>query len=112
MSIRQASNMMRTHSYIHQLCRPAGRAHNSQQMDAEQLEERIARVGRDHESGASELVGEVMSILSAALKAGVPLAPLCRALIHAQPSMAPVWSAVSAALGAPSAEVFGRYILA
>jgi len=80
-------------------------------MTAEGLNDRVARVAGDRQSGASELAAEALSILSAAISAGVALAPLGRALMHAQPSMAPVWNAVRAALGAQSPEVLSRYVL-
>lgn len=64
----------------------------------DQLQQRIARVASDRESGASEILDEVIGILREARAAGVPLAPVAQAVVRAQPSMAPVWNAALAAL--------------
>jgi translation initiation factor 2B subunit (eIF-2B alpha/beta/delta family) len=80
-------------------------------MTAEQLHGRIERLASDRQSGASELVGEVLAILTDAFQNRIPLLPLGRALVHAQPSMAPVWNAVRAALTALSLEDFTEYTL-
>jgi translation initiation factor 2B subunit (eIF-2B alpha/beta/delta family) len=59
---------------------------------------RIAQLASDRESGASEIVDEAIAILRDALAAGTPMLPVARAVCRAQPSMAPVWNAVLAAL--------------
>jgi translation initiation factor 2B subunit (eIF-2B alpha/beta/delta family) len=63
------------------------------------LEQRIARLGSDRESGASEILGEVLDIFREALAAGAPLMPVARGVCRAQPSMAPVWNAALELLG-------------
>ena len=65
-------------------------------MDA--LNRRIAALASDRASGASEILDEVVAILHEALRSGVPLAPVARALCRAQPAMAPVWNAALEAL--------------
>lgn len=64
------------------------------------LNRRVDLIASDRESGASEILDEVFGILRDALGAAVPIRPLARALIRAQPSMASVWSAVAQALAA------------
>jgi translation initiation factor 2B subunit (eIF-2B alpha/beta/delta family) len=76
----------------------------------ESLNGRVARIAADHRSGASELVVEVISLLTDALGSGAPLRPLAVSLVNAQPSMAPVWNAVRAALTASSPTDFERYV--
>ncbi|MBM3817805.1 MAG: hypothetical protein FJW14_02130 [Acidimicrobiia bacterium] len=66
-------------------------------MDA--LNRRIALLASDRESGASDILDQVVAILRDAVAAGVPLPPVARALCRAQPSMAPVWNAALEVLG-------------
>lgn len=73
------------------------------------LNSRVAGIGADRTSGAAELQAEVLSILSEALARGIDLLPLARALLEAQPSMAPVWNAIRAAVAAPTPESFQQY---
>jgi translation initiation factor 2B subunit (eIF-2B alpha/beta/delta family) len=72
-----------------------------------ELEPRIRRIAADRESGASELLDEVIAVLRDALSAGVAIGPVARAVCRAQPSMAPVWNAALAAVAAP--ERFERF---
>lgn len=58
-----------------------------------ELDVRIARLARDNTSGASEILEEAIAILRSAAAAQLPLLPLARALVRAQPSMASVWNA-------------------
>ncbi len=51
----------------------------------------------------------MIAVLTAALNGREPLAPLGRALLKAQPSMASVWNAVRAALSADDVGVFLQY---
>lgn len=62
------------------------------------FDQRITLLASDRESGASEILDEVIGILRDALAAGVPLLPVARGLVRAQPSMASVWNAVMEAL--------------
>lgn len=78
-------------------------------MDVDSLNRRVGRIAADRESGASELMVEVLAVLEEALTAGQPIAPIARALVQSQPSMAPVWNAARAALAAPDAATFHRY---
>ena len=64
--------------------------------------QRIQRVADDRDSGASELLDEVIAVLRDALQAGVTIAPVARAVCRAQPSMAPVWNAALAAVASAS----------
>ena len=59
----------------------------------EPFEQRIALLASDRESGASEILDEVLGVFRDAIAAGVPLLPVARALCRAQPSMASVWNA-------------------
>jgi translation initiation factor 2B subunit (eIF-2B alpha/beta/delta family) len=59
---------------------------------ADALNSRIALLRSDRESGASEIVDEVLAIYREALAAHVPLAPLARAICRAQPTMASLWN--------------------
>ena len=59
----------------------------------EPLEQRIALLASDRQSGASEILEEVLGIFRDAIAAGVPLLPIARAVCRAQPSMASVWNA-------------------
>ena len=49
-------------------------------------------------------------MLSDALQAGTPIPPLAAALLAAQPSMAPMWNAVRAALTARAPDEFGYHV--
>ena len=62
----------------------------------------------DRESGASEILEEVLAVLRDAAAVGGPLLPIARGLVRAQPSRASVWNAALEALageggGAPPA---------
>ena len=63
-----------------------------------ELQKRIARLAADRESGASEILEDVIAILRAAMTADADLHEVAEALRKAQPSMAPVWNATAAAL--------------
>ena len=63
-----------------------------------ELEKRIARIAADRESGASEILDDVIGTLREAIVGGDDLTALAAALREAQPSMAPVWHATNAAL--------------
>ncbi len=57
------------------------------------FEARIALLASDRESGASEILDELLGVFRDAVAAGVPLLPVARAACRAQPSMASVWNA-------------------
>ena len=57
------------------------------------FEQRIALLASDRESGASEILDEVVGVLRDAIAGGVSLLPVARALCRAQSSMASVWNA-------------------
>lgn len=64
-----------------------------------ELEQRIALLASDRESGASEILDEAIDILRAALAAGnAPAA--ARSLCRGQPSMASIWNAALTAMAA------------
>ena len=70
----------------------------------------MALLASDRESGASEILDEVIAILQDTRRSGVPLKPVARALVRAQPSMAPVWNAVLEAVASESRpERFDRF---
>jgi translation initiation factor eIF-2B subunit delta len=54
---------------------------------------RIDRVAANRESGAAELLTDVLAILTDALRTGQPMRPIARAVCRAQPAMAPLWNA-------------------
>ena len=60
--------------------------------------DRIAHLAADRESGASAILGVAIAILRDAIGAGADVTGIARALVRAQPSMAPVWNAALAAL--------------
>ncbi len=64
------------------------------------LEDRISRLAAERVAGASEVLDEVLAILGTCLRDGHPVLPVARALCHAQPSMAAVWSAALEAITA------------
>ena len=75
-----------------------------------ELERRLALIAADRDSGASEILDEVLGVLRDALAAGVPMKPVARAVCRAQPCMAPVWSAALEALASVQApERFERF---
>ena len=77
-----------------------------------ELKRRIAGIASDRESGASEILDEVIGVLRDALAAGTPMTAVARAICRAQPSMAPVWNAALEALAsAPAPERFERFAL-
>jgi hypothetical protein len=73
----------------------------------DQLARRIQILAANRDSGASELLDEVILVLRDALTTRVPIAPLARAVCRAQPGMGPVWNAALAALS--GAEAFERF---
>jgi translation initiation factor 2B subunit (eIF-2B alpha/beta/delta family) len=58
-----------------------------------ELERRIALVASDRESGASEILVDVIAILQEAVRTAQPITYISRALCRAQPTMASVWNA-------------------
>ena len=62
------------------------------------LERRIAEIAADRESGASEILDRTLAVLRDAIAALDDLDTVAAALRAAQPSMAPVWNATTAAL--------------
>lgn len=62
--------------------------------------DRIAHLAADRVSGASEILARTIDILREALAADADVLSIARALVRAQPSMAPVWNAALAALAA------------
>jgi translation initiation factor 2B subunit (eIF-2B alpha/beta/delta family) len=76
-----------------------------------ELARRIAHIAADRESGASEVLDEVIGVLRDALAMGAPMTPVARAVCNAQPSMAPVWNAALEALAAShSPQRFERFV--
>jgi translation initiation factor eIF-2B subunit delta len=63
-----------------------------------ELRKRIDLIAADRESGASEILQDVLAILRTAMVARADLHEVSEALRRAQPSMAPVWNATAAAL--------------
>jgi translation initiation factor 2B subunit (eIF-2B alpha/beta/delta family) len=63
-----------------------------------ELEQRIAAVAADRESGASQILERVIAILRHAIAQHEDLQAVAVGLQKAQPSMAPVWNAARAAL--------------
>lgn len=57
------------------------------------LHQRIALLASDRESGASEILDEVIRVFRDAAATRVPLLPVARAACRAQPAMASVWNA-------------------
>ena len=57
------------------------------------IDQRIALLASDRESGASEILDEVIGILRDALASGEPPLAVARAVCRAQPAMASVWNA-------------------
>ena len=74
-----------------------------------ELKLRIERVAADRESGASDILDEVIGILAAARAGHVAIAPVAGAICRAQPSLAPVWNAALEAVAAQHAS--GRFDL-
>ena len=75
------------------------------------MDARITRIAADRQSGASELLDEVVAVLRDALARGDDMAEVSRALCRAQPSMAPVWNAALEAMAAREApERFERFL--
>lgn len=64
----------------------------------EALNTRIALLASDRESGASEILDEVLAIFREALAANVPLTPIARAICRAQPTMGSLWNLAFEAL--------------
>jgi len=71
---------------------------------ADELNRRIAQIAADNSSGASEILNDVVAILRDGRDAGLPLLPLARALVRAQPTMASVWNAAVSAMASRDAE--------
>lgn len=65
------------------------------------VSDRIAALAADRVSGASAILDRAIEILREALAGGADLTETARALVRAQPSMAPVWNAALAALAGP-----------
>jgi translation initiation factor 2B subunit (eIF-2B alpha/beta/delta family) len=76
----------------------------------ESLHSRIAQNAADRGSGASSLVLAALAVLKDARATDEPVRPLAAALLQAQPSMAPIWNAIRAALVAGSPAEFERYV--
>lgn len=66
------------------------------------IPERIAELAADRLSGASALVARAIEILRDALAGEADVIDTARALVRAQPSMAPMWNAALAALVGPA----------
>jgi len=78
---------------------------------SEKLLSRVAAVASNRADGASGIAAQVIAILADGVAEGGDLAPLARALVQAQPSMAPVWNLVRHALAAAeSPTVFQDYV--
>ena len=60
--------------------------------------QRIAAIAVERVSGASDILARSIEILREALAAGADAPTIARALVRAQPSMAPVWNAALAAV--------------
>ena len=76
-----------------------------------ELGRRIDLIAADRESGASEILDEVIGVLRDALAMGAPMTPVARAVCNAQPSMAPVWNAALEALATShSPQRFERFV--
>jgi translation initiation factor 2B subunit (eIF-2B alpha/beta/delta family) len=76
-----------------------------------ELARRVSAVASNREAGASAILDEVIAILTTARDRGIELTPLARLLTSAQPSMAPVWNAVLAALASDrDPDRFGRFV--
>jgi translation initiation factor 2B subunit (eIF-2B alpha/beta/delta family) len=60
--------------------------------------ERIAALAADRESGASKIVERAIGILRDGFSADADIQGIARAVVRAQPSMAPVWNAALAAV--------------
>lgn len=69
-------------------------------MTAAELIQQAERLAHDQESGASEILDAATSLLNEALMRAIPVQPLARALLRAQPAMAPIWTAVAEAVAA------------
>jgi translation initiation factor 2B subunit (eIF-2B alpha/beta/delta family) len=75
-----------------------------------ELERRIGRIAANRESGASEILDEVIGVLRDALARGAAIDLVARAVCQAQPSMAPVWNAALEALASTETpERFERF---
>lgn len=75
------------------------------------LDQRIAALSSNRESGASAILDEVLAILGTARERGILTRPLARSLTGAQPSMAPVWNAALAAIASDRhPERFDRFV--
>jgi ribose 1,5-bisphosphate isomerase len=75
-----------------------------------ELDRRIALLALDRESGASEILDEVIRVLRDAMARGASVPLIARALCRAQPSMAPVWNAaLEAVASARSPQRFERF---
>lgn len=76
-----------------------------------ELARRVSAIALNRDSGASAILDEVVAILTTARDRSIELLPLARLLTRAQPSMAPVWNAVLAALASDrDPERFGRFV--
>src|SRR4051812_5804916 len=104
MSTCQASNLRAFNSQMDMRKTEHENSRKMRQMLDDSLTERVAQIAADRQSGASEITAQVLQLLVTALERADPIHPLGRALVHAQPSMAPIWNAVRAALGAADPE--------
>jgi translation initiation factor 2B subunit (eIF-2B alpha/beta/delta family) len=68
-----------------------------------ELQNRIARLAADRESGASEILRETLAILRAGFEVEGELAEVARAVCLAHPSMGSMWNAGNAALAGEAA---------
>jgi ribose 1,5-bisphosphate isomerase len=64
------------------------------------LDERVRRIAGDRTSGASAIFESALEVLETAFEQRLDVVPIARALVRAQPSMAPVWRAAVEALAA------------
>jgi translation initiation factor 2B subunit (eIF-2B alpha/beta/delta family) len=76
-------------------------------MDGVEFQRRIRRIAEDRRSGASDLLQSAVGIVDDAIRGGLPLTLLARALCHAQPSMGGFWTLAMEALAAERAP--GRF---
>lgn len=75
-----------------------------------ELETRLELLASDRQSGASELLQEAIGILRDARAAAVRTTTVARAIVRAQPSMAPLWNAALEAVAADhDPERFDRF---
>ena len=77
----------------------------------DELDQQILGLASNRESGASDILDAVIAILTTARDRGIAILPLARSIARAQPSMAPVWNAVLAAIASErDPERFQRFV--